>query len=86
MVTVPAVGTPSGEVVVGELSLYDDFISNRLMTLYVSEQQKVGTQGSTDKYSGFHIAAGTLVDVTKLIGSLVEHFPNDWNDRVDNLF
>jgi len=86
VVTVPAVGTPSGEVVVGELSLYDDFISNRLMTLYVSEQQQVGTQGSTDKYSGFHIAAGTLVDVTKLIGSLVEHFPNDWNDRVDNLF
>jgi len=86
VVTVPAVGTPSGEVVVGELSLYDDFISNRLMTLYVSEQQKVGTQGSTDKYSGFHIAAGTLVDVTKVIGSLVEHFPNDWNDKVDNLF
>jgi len=86
VVTVPSVGTPSGEVVVGELSLYDDFISNRLMTLYVSEQQQVGTQGSTDKYSGFHIAAGTLVDVTKLIGSLVEHFPNDWNDRVDNLF
>lgn len=86
VVTVPGVGTPSGEVVVGELSLYDDFISNRLMTLYVSEQQQVGTQGSTDKYSGFHIAAGTLVDVTKLIGSLVEHFPNDWNDKVDNLF
>jgi len=86
VVTVPGVGTPSGEVVVGELSLYDDFISNRLMTLYVSEQQQVGTQGSTDKYSGFHIAAGTLVDVTKVIGALVEHFPNDWNDRVDNLF
>jgi len=86
VVTVPGVGTPSGEVVVGELSLYDDFISNRLMTLYVSEQQQVGTQGSTDKYSGFHIAAGTLVDVTKVIGSLVEHFPNDWNDKVDNLF
>ena len=86
MISVPGVGTPSGEVVVGELSIYDDFISNRLMTLYVSEQQQVGTQGSTDKYSGFHIAAGTLVDVTKLIGSLVEHFPNDWNDKVDNLF
>ena len=70
VVTIPAVGTsPSaGEVVVGEFCLYDDFISNRLMTLYVSEQQQVGTQGSTDKYSGFHIAAGTLVDVTKLIG------------------
>jgi len=89
VVTVPAVGTtPSGEgeVVVGEFSLYDDFISNRLMTLYVSEQQQVGTQGSTDKYSGFHIAAGTLVDVTKLIGCVVEQFPNDWNDRVDSMF
>ena len=56
------------------------------MTLYVSEQQQVGTQGSTDKYSGFHIAAGTLVDVTKLIGCVVEQFPNDWNDGVDSMF
>lgn len=60
VVTVPTVKWRQQEVVVGQVALYDDFISKRLMLM-------------NDSGRPLHIAAGTLVDVTKMIGCSVEH-------------
>ena len=61
VVTVPTVKWRKDKVVVGQVALYDDFISKRLMLM----------NGSSGR--PLHIAAGTLVDVTKMIGCSVEH-------------
>ena len=59
-VTVPTVNWRRPEVTVGQVALYGDFLSERLMLMCENGRP-------------LHIAAGTLVDVTKMIGCCIEH-------------
>ena len=59
-VTVPTVNWRRPQVTVGQVALYGDFLSQRLMLMCENGRP-------------LHIAAGTLVDVTKMIGCCIEH-------------
>merc|ERR1712066_90132 len=63
------------EVVVGQVALYDDFISKRLMLMSSCDEK-------ASQCSPLHIAAGTLVDATKMVGCLIEHFPHEWMNKI----
>jgi len=58
-VTVPTVNWHP-QVTVGQVALYGDFISERLMLMCENGRP-------------LHIAAGTVVDVTKMIGCCIKH-------------
>jgi len=63
-------------ITVGMVSLYDDFVSKRLMLM------SSGGEGNSHPCEALHIAAGTFVDATRLVGCLVENSPQQWRSKI----